>query len=533
MNKTHAEHAPFDRSVTPASESLLYPDWQSPSQDPYFLVQSFAEQPFKPTIRTLVVDHATAAEMLPYLTKHIETLGKICDEHQVSKQHAAILVSTESVGLNRFHSPGPVLIAQVPEVLEGCLEQLLNQVPEVINVTSIDLQQSYTVREWGATESAGKHHVVSIPDAAIFSLLTEHDLLYRLDSLWYGRTIFIAGDRVGFSDYWLDSADMDEGQAAGICSQSYLHHTDAELLSATERANAAGSSTPWMHATWEDEDGIFRSELACAVERDNVYHGQDNTSSALEEDCPVMSIESSYDVYIATWDRSLMDYDGPWRHPVPAVRTRSISLDELGELIPTLPPFLSRLSELCDRDGLSREHAACLLSPDEIGKSPFQTTGPVLVARLPKQLEGCLEQLVNRPPEPRNIGSIDLLSTYTVADWGAFDKTGSPHVIYIQDKLYYDSQASEYIDGEEVFASWRLIFVAGDQVVLSELWEDIEVLSGCGALYVCSKARYSEEELLEAKKKADAAGSATPWMFDTWRDDDGTYHSALARYSMS
>jgi len=529
MNKTPADRTPVDKSVTPASESLLYPDWQSPSRDPYFLEQSVVEQPFKPACRTLVVDQAAAAEMMPSLTQHLERLDDVCDEHQVSKQHAAILVSTESVGINHFHSPGPVLIARVPKVLEGCLEELLSQVPEVINVTSLDLKQTYTVREWGATESADKHHIVSIPDAALFSLLTEHDLLYRLDSLWYGRTIFIAGNRVGFSDYWLDSADMAAAQAAGICSQSYLHHTDAELLSATARANAAGSVTPWLHRTWEDEDGIFRSELACVIERDHAYHGQDNTSSALDENCPVISIESSYDAYIGTLEKSFMDYDSPWRQPVPPIRTQIINLEELRELMPALPPFLSRLSEQCDRTGHSMELAAILLEPDEIGHTPFQTKGRVLIANLPEQLEGSLESLVNREPYICNIESLDLKGSYTVARWGALDTVGNPHEIYAQESLL-DSLLTRQEGGQDVSVwSGRLVFIAGNQVVLSEFWLDEDYMQGYAATMMCAPRyhHHSKEEQLQGERAAKAAGSPTPWMYNTWPDEHGNYLSAF------
>jgi hypothetical protein len=242
--------------------------------------------------------------------------------------------------------------------------------------------------------------------------------------------------------------------------------------------------------------------------------------------------ESPYDAYIDTLDQSFLDDEGPWRHPVPPIHTRSISLDELGAMIPTLPSLLNRLVNLCDAEGFSTEHVSSLFSADEIGKTTFQTTGPVLVAILPKQLEGCLESLAARIPYLRNIESVDLKDRYTVAEWTAVDKTGSGHYVYISDELYYESLAPEYIDGEEVFSSARLVFIAGNQVVLSEFWEDSEAVSAYCAMYACSRERHSETELLEAQRKAEAAGSPTPWMFSTWRDDDDVYLSALARYDL-
>lgn len=216
--------------------------------------------------------------------------------------------------------------------------------------------------------------------------------------------------------------------------------------------------------------------------------------------------------------------------PLPTQRTIVVNIDTAVRMIPSLLEVLDGEEDVCDDSDSSMEQGIQNETAHQARLSSFHTQGPVLVARLPEQLENCLERLLDGAPEPLNIESLDLRESYTVGEWSAQNDDGQSHTVFIpmfavQRSLFTTHDVADNLS----HYCGRIAFVAGKRALLSEFWVDDDYMDGLGAAFMCHPRYrdYSEEEQQLAEHEAKEAGSPTPWMFKTWRDKDGTYWTGL------
>jgi hypothetical protein len=205
------------------------------------------------------VDRQAALRYLPGLGDHQHTLYEACARNRIDWNHAAILLSADEVGINEFHNDGPLLAANIPLYLQPHLAQLVTKQPEIINIDSLDLQDTDSFAVWGVKAGDGYLHSVAVHAGILPNLLTTE--LGDSNEISFARIVFCCGDVVAMGGFWFDADDLFEAQAAGMCSQSYFNYSEEERAAAAARAIKAGSPTPWIASAWADDDGSIFTQL--------------------------------------------------------------------------------------------------------------------------------------------------------------------------------------------------------------------------------------------------------------------------------
>lgn len=203
---------------------------------------------------------AQAAIIMPSITEHINTLAEACDSRNLPRDFSALLIDIEDVGLNSYHTPGPILLVRLPNYFSENLDELSLSGPSTLNLTSLDKLSVDPLSIWCAKGKLGLNHCIAVPNTLIDYLLVRNspNKKYRLPS---GRIIFHSGGRITFSSFWYDEYDDNNAQAAGMSSQSYIHYSQKALAKAQLRTQAAGSTRPWHQTAWQMDDGSFFSKL--------------------------------------------------------------------------------------------------------------------------------------------------------------------------------------------------------------------------------------------------------------------------------
>ncbi|CAN7552614.1 hypothetical protein [Duganella sp. LjRoot269] len=211
-------------------------------------------------MKSSIVDRQAALRYLPGLGDHQHTLYEACTRNGINWNHAAILLSADEVGINQFHGDGPVLIANIPLYLQPHLAQVVTTQPEIINIDSLDLQDTDSFAVWSVKDGDGRLHSVAVHASILPNLLTQTEASDS-NEISFARVAFCCGDAVAMGGFWFDEDDLFEAQAAGMCSQSYFDYSEAERIAAEAKVIKAGSPTPWIATPWQDDDGSMFTQL--------------------------------------------------------------------------------------------------------------------------------------------------------------------------------------------------------------------------------------------------------------------------------
>jgi hypothetical protein len=213
----------------------------------------------KPGVKYSVVDRQAAQRYLPGLGDHQHTLYEACARNSIDWNHAAILVGEDDIGINQFHGGGPVLIANIPSYLELHIAELITAQPQIVNIGSLDLQDTDSFAVWTAKDGDGRLHSVAVHAGMLPNLLTTEP--GDGNEISFARVVFCCGDAVAMGGFWFEEDDLFEAQAAGMCSQSYFDYSEEERAAAAARVIKAGSPTPWIATPWQDDDGSIFTQL--------------------------------------------------------------------------------------------------------------------------------------------------------------------------------------------------------------------------------------------------------------------------------
>ena len=207
----------------------------------------------KPTINACRAESHDAFNYLPRFRDIQQRLSKACAAAGADTSASALLLTQDSVGVNIAHSPGPVLIANIPPYLEPLLSKLAGFAPELMNWPTLDLRENHTVLMWSARDDDGQLHTVAV-NADVLTMLPTPELIDGQRELSFARIVFCCNDSVAFTGFWVDESDIAEAQAAQMCGLEYWQYSDDEQAAANEKAALAGSPTPWLGAPWRDVD---------------------------------------------------------------------------------------------------------------------------------------------------------------------------------------------------------------------------------------------------------------------------------------
>ncbi len=212
----------------------------------------------------------------------------------------------------------------------------------------------------------------------------------------------------------------------------------------------------------------------------------------------------------------------------PAEEFRAMDRASALREVPNLNKFQQRLSEVCDRDDYSLEHAALLLEQEGIGLDLTLCGPAMLIVNIPTYLAPMLAQLAGSAPEIVNWPTLDLKDSKTLMLWTVTDTHGRMHSIALPAGLMGTLSNSYNVDGK--FSWMEFIFCCADQVAFSKVWIDESFISeaqaaGMSGLRHCD---YSDAEQTQANAATAAAGSPTPWLGNPWVNDDGSVLTEIA-----
>jgi hypothetical protein len=214
----------------------------------------------KPRVKFEFWHNKTISLFIPEFAEHQSSLYTACAEKEIDSKYAAILISEEDVGANKFHGKGPVLIANIPSYLDRHFSKLVRAQPEVINMDSLDLRSRETFLVWSVTDDDGRIHSVAVHAGILPNLLTP-TVSRDGDEMSFARFVFRCGEGAFLGGFWFDEDDVLGAQAAGMCSQSYSDYSEEEQSAADTRTIKAGSPTPWVGTPWTDDDGSIFTQL--------------------------------------------------------------------------------------------------------------------------------------------------------------------------------------------------------------------------------------------------------------------------------
>jgi hypothetical protein len=206
------------------------------------------------------MNRQVALRYLPHLGNHLHTLYKVCTQNRINWNYAALLLGADEVGINEFHSDGPVLLANIPLDLQAHLAELVAIQPEIINIDSLDLQNTVSFAVWSIKDGDGYIHSVAVQASILPKLLTQTEASDS-NGISFARIVFCCGDVVAIGGFCFDEDNIFEIQAAGMCSQSYFDYSEEERTTAAARAIKSGSPTPWFGAPWQDGAGNIFTQL--------------------------------------------------------------------------------------------------------------------------------------------------------------------------------------------------------------------------------------------------------------------------------
>lgn len=227
---------------------------------PQLHTPAYRARPVKPRVKFEFWHHKTISLFIPEFAEHQSALYKSCAESGIDLKYAAILLTSDEVGVNEFHGEGPVLIANIPAYLDPHFSKLVSAQPEIINMDSLDLRSRESYLMWSVTDDDGRIHSVAVHARILPALLT---LTVNKDGnqMSFARFVFRCGDTAALGGFWFDDDDVLGAQAADMCSQSYFDYSEEEQAAADERTIKAGSPTPWNGTTWTDDDGSIFTQL--------------------------------------------------------------------------------------------------------------------------------------------------------------------------------------------------------------------------------------------------------------------------------
>lgn len=231
---------------------------------PQMDIPPYRERPVKPRVKFEFWHHKTISLFIPEFAKHQHWLNEACARNGIDSKNAAILLSEEEVGANKFHGKGPVLIANIPSYLDPHFSKLIRAQPEIINMDSLDLRSRESFLVWSVTDDDGRIHSVAVHAGILPNLLTP-TVNRDGDAMSFARFVFRCGEGAFLGAFWFDDDDVLGAQAADMCSLSYSDYSEEERAAADSRAVKAGSPTPWAGIPWADDDGsIFTLLPVCS-----------------------------------------------------------------------------------------------------------------------------------------------------------------------------------------------------------------------------------------------------------------------------
>ncbi|MYM26229.1 hypothetical protein GTP46_26725 [Duganella sp. FT135W] len=223
-------------------------------------IPAYRERLVKPRVKFEFWHHKTISLFIPGFAEHQHWLNEACARNGIDSKNAAILLSEEEVGANKFHGKGPVLIANIPSYLDPYFAELVSAEPEIINIGSLDLRSRESLLVWNVTDSDGRIHSVAVPAGILPDLLTP-TVNRDGKGMSFARFVFRCGEGAFLGAFWFDDDDVLGAQAASMCSQSYLDYSEEEQAAADARTIKAGSPTPWVGTPWTDDDGSIFTQL--------------------------------------------------------------------------------------------------------------------------------------------------------------------------------------------------------------------------------------------------------------------------------
>lgn len=194
-------------------------------------------------------------------------------------------------------------------------------------------------------------------------------------------------------------------------------------------------------------------------------------------------------------------------------------------VMPSLATHLDNLAARCQVHGKPFEYCGILVEADDVGPNSYHSNGNVLIVNIPDHLVGLLNYFVeDNRCHHLNLIALDLTSTTATLVWpmGGF---GNFHDFAIDYDIIEKLVCADEDDRTNVWTG-RTIFCAGDKVAFSAFWLDRLDLFGWQtkpSVIKHSLSKYSEKEITAARTKVETAGSPTPWMHSTWKDDYGNY----------
>lgn len=198
----------------------------------------------------LVVTKTEAKEFLPNLEHYRASLRKACVREAVNPDHAAIVLSQGEVKVNNFHTPSPVLVANLPSSLEPYLAEIVRSQPKYEKVKSAK-NFGAVLLTWTIKDQLGQLFKIGFEIGVIEEIITIGEPTRPED---YGmcRLVFCCGNQVAFTSFIFN-----DDVTNGVNYQDHLIGTgDADRVPWDEFLNDGNSeNSPWIGDFWLSDDG--------------------------------------------------------------------------------------------------------------------------------------------------------------------------------------------------------------------------------------------------------------------------------------
>ncbi|SMF52391.1 hypothetical protein [Pseudogulbenkiania subflava] len=239
-------------------------------------------EPFPPlpAITAKLMSLKKAQQCWSGIVRALSIMEKICKEREHQFDMSGYIdYRCNLAGIGRPYETsatfGKALLIHLGPKFEPCLTALAEQHPFISNILRLDKLSAATNFEWGCVLPDGRHVNLMVPALALVdSGMLESDLAGEngYDKVAFVPVVFIAGDSLASGGFWFDAIDSEDLHAACFTSGNYNPYAEwdaADLFEAAKLAEDAGSPTPWGHALWKDEDGVYHMHVTTIMAQVN------------------------------------------------------------------------------------------------------------------------------------------------------------------------------------------------------------------------------------------------------------------------